>query len=479
MRVSRAYIAVLSFLTCISVSAEVLDPHNENNAILADVGNALAAQPIDVAFNLNDRDLARRVPSVPRLGQLADLPPLRAVSSEELAAWEAAYEAREIGALAFLAGTEAGQASSRFESFYERWLDAPELERVVISYHRSDAASVGQLLQALAPTHTLMQTEYDGGTAEILERGGRLFAVAGQRWVLDSVNARTLQNTIPEFRLLGESVRRDATTVEDPDSRGARRIAATEPAVFLKETLGDEFEASTIPEIIVPGGIAFGENAVFTETTGELVFAQDAFWWQTENGRLAFPQEAPTVWKAGYDFAARSTQIASDAIVDIDERGRVRVSSALRDTDLGYALARIDTEPFNYVTRLDVRKSVIIDSRVQFSTQGQTMTYTTDYEVRFLQADRMRIARTQAALVYRYQSADGAVQHRDSWGPDAFRLEGRTDFDGLGAATAEAARYAAWISLFRNVHENALPFSRGRYEFLKIDKSGRSTPARL
>ena len=91
----------------------------------------------------------------------------------------------------------------------------------------------------------------------------------------------------------------------------------------------------------------------------------------------------------------------------------------------------------------------------------------------------MRIARTRAAIVYRYLSDGDSVAHIDSWGPDAFRLEGRTDFEGLGASTVAAARYAAWIALFRKVHENGLPFTYGRYEFLKLEKAGRTTPARM
>jgi len=107
------------------------------------------------------------------------------------------------------------------------------------------------------------------------------------------------------------------------------------------------------------------------------------------------------------------------------------------------------------------------------------MQFVTEYEVRFLQSDRLRIARTQVALVYRYESATGAVSFEDAWGPEAFRLEGRTDFEGLGASTAEAGGYAGWVALFRSVHENAVDFTHGRYEFMKLDKAGRSTPTRM
>jgi len=183
--------------------------------------------------------------------------------------------------------------------------------------------------------------------------------------------------------------------------------------------------------------------------------------------------------KAAFDLAGRAERIGSDAIVDIDERGRVRLSSVLKDTDLGVAMVRLDLEPFNHVTRLDVLKSVIIDTSVVIEERQGGLHFATQYEVRFLQSDRLRIARTQVALVYRYDSADEAATFEDSWGPEAFRLEGRTDFDALGRSTAEAGRYAAWIALFRNVHGNALDFSHGRYEFLKLDKAGRATPTRM
>jgi hypothetical protein len=42
---------------------------------------------------------------------------------------------------------------------------------------------------------------------------------------------------------------------------------------------------------------------------------------------------------------------------------------------------------------------------------------------------------------------------------------------------ATVANYAGWIGLFRNLQEEDVPFLRGRYEFMKIDKTGRPTPA--
>ena len=58
--------------------------------------------------------------------------------------------------------------------------------------------------------------------------------------------------------------------------------------------------------------------------------------------------EAKTL-KALWDFVARSIAIKSDAIVDIDEAGRVRISSALRDTDAGFEIMHAYTLPFAYV----------------------------------------------------------------------------------------------------------------------------------
>lgn len=454
----------------------VLDPESESEALLQDVSAALDAAGIDVAFNLNRRHVAGVTPRRPRIGALADLPALRFPMTAELLAWEAAYAQGSIGVLAFL--PSALPAPGGFADFYRLWLEAPAAQRQLLTFHSSDSAVAQMLSAQLTGNYMVLNLSAAGGNVDP-EQGGRLFATAGRRWVIDSVAARDAEVAIPEFQLLGQALQRDSDSAIDPDSRAQRRLASAEPAVFRKESLGDEFEASTIPEIIVPGGIAFGENAVFQSASVELVFAGERLWIALDGERLPLPAENLEIWKAGFDFAGRSGQIASDAIVDIDERGRVRLSSSLKDTDLGAAMVRIDLEPFNYVTRLDVLKSVIIDTRVRFDEVEGAMQYATEYEVRFLQSDRLRIARTQAALVYRYESATGAVSFEDDWGPEAFRLEGRTDYDGLGTSTAEAARYAAWIALFRNVHENAVPFTYGRYEFIKLDKAGRSTPTRM
>ena len=479
-------ICCLVMLASPVLRAEVLDPESPSQVVLEEIAAALDAQGLDVAFNLNVADVARGTPERPRVGVLADVPALLLPLSPELALWEEAFLATEVGAVAFLRGQSSAAQVDDYDSFYAAWLSAPLEQRYLLSYASADHGSAERVAQVLAQSHRVFRVQPLGSPQQspnsavpVQEFGGRLYATVGQRWVLDSEAARELRSELPEFLLIGESLRRNSDSVLDPESRAQRRLAAAEPAVFLKESLGDEFEASTIPEIIVPGGIALGENAVLLSAS-ELQFS-DAGLTVVDGADVSrvLPTEAVDIWKAAFDFAARSNEIGSDAIVDIDERGRVKISTALEDTDLGFDMVRIDTEPFNYVTRLDVRKSVIVDSRVEFLSAGARIDFKSEYEVRFLQSDRMRIARTQAAIVYRYQSENDTVMHIDSWGPDAFKLEGRTDFDALGASTQRVARYAAWIALFRAVHAQELEFSHGRYEFLKLEKAGRSTPSRM
>lgn len=457
--------------------ADVLDADSPVHPLLESVGAALHDVGFDIAYNLNVPKVANTEPQRPRLGALADLPPLRMPMTPELLEWEAAFTRGEISALAWLPGSAARSNlndSPDFGQFHEAWLDASPQQRVFISWHVDDAPLIASLQAALSSGEAV------GIRPQEVEQAGRLYVTAGQRFVVDTEAARDYAGAVTEFQLLGEQLRRGTASVLNPDGREARRLASREPEVFLKEGLGDEFEASTIPEIIVPGGIAFGEDAVFENEFAQLVFESDRLWLQVADGqRFGLPAEDLESWKASFDFAARSEDIGSDAVVDIDERSRVRISSALEDTDAGVELIRIDTEPFKFVQRLDVRKSVIIDTEVNFFVREAYTEFATEYEVRFLQADSMRIARTQAAVVYRYQSATQAVEHVDTWGPDGFRLEGRTDFDALGSSTASAARHAAWVALFRAALNGSLDFSRGRYEFMKVDKAGRSTPSRL
>ncbi len=456
--------------------AEVLDPNTAVNDQLKILSADLDRIGVDVAFNLNESSVARRSPQRPRIGMHIDIPSLRMASSAELLMWEQEYQAQRFGTIAFIVENELAAKRQAFSGFYQDWLASAAEHRILLSYALNDEALVREAVALLADRYAVLHVPADGLQ---VEQGGRLFATAGQRWVLDSAAARDVESELPEFQYLGESMRRGTESVINPKARALRRLARAEPAVFLKERLGDEFEASTIPEIIVPGGIALGEKAVFTDIGNELRFDGERLWLNGPQGALALPEATAPLWKASFDFAARAVAIASDAIVDIDERGRVKISSALEDTDLGFRMVRIDLEPFNFVTRLDVQKSVIIDSDVEFRAVANRAQFQVEYEVRFLQSDRMRIARTEAAIVYRYRSEDGSLLHLDSWGPSAFRLEERTDFLGLGASTRELADYAAWVALFRAVHEQQVEFTYGRYEFLKIDKSGRSTPSRI
>ena len=485
MRVLLASFLLYQMACFQATEAEVLDPDSAVNDQLRILSAAFDLVAVDVAYNLNVPDLARANPSRPRIGMLADVPSLHMPNSEELEFWEQAYGAKQIGAVAFITGGGQTTSPQSFSSFYQQWQASAARDRLLLTYaaENQDAAlQVAQVLSMHYPTRhlNLYASAPSAATpAQQVEEGGRLYATAGQRWVMDSTQARDVQASVPEFAYLGQAVRRGSTSVINPKSRAVRRLAANEPAVFLKERLGDEFEASTIPEIIVPGGIALGEEAVFNGDVKALKFDGDRLWLLSAQGQKILPEADLTTWKAGFDFAARAMAIESDAIVDIDERGRVRISSALEDTDLGFAMVRIDLEPFNFVTRLDVQKSVIIDTQVEFYDDPDSAHFQVEYEVRFLQADRMRIAKTEAAIVYRYMSSDDSVLHIDSWGPSAFSLEQRTDFTGLGNSTEDVAHYAAWIALFRSIHEQKIEFTHGRYEFLKIDKTGRSTPSRI
>ena len=184
--------------------------------------------------------------------------------------------------------------------------------------------------------------------------------------------------------------------------------------------------------------------------------------------------------KALFDFNVRADSIHSDSIVDIDAEGRVRISSALRDTDAGYEIMHADTQPFEYVSNLSVSKSVMIDIGVDWfvAQANRSLEFETDYEIRFLSANNVRIAQTRLALAYEYESVSGATTYQDSWGPYINRLSDSLDYSSLGSSMAPVANYAGWIGLFRKLQEEDVPFMRGRYEFMKIDKTGRATPAR-
>jgi hypothetical protein len=109
------------------------------------------------------------------------------------------------------------------------------------------------------------------------------------------------------------------------------------------------------------------------------------------------------------------------------------------------------------------------------SAEASTPIFNTEYEIRFINPDRRKLAETRAALVYDYSSGTDRALYRESWGPRAFRLHS-IDFNGLGEHTRKAAQVAGWVALFRAVAEAKLDFSRGRYEFLKMENTGAATP---
>ena len=321
--------------------------------------------------------------------------------------------------------------------------------------------------------------DFDRGNSA--EFPGRLFATAGQRMAIDSRQARRFRSDLSEFDYLGERVRRDSASLFASNRQEGSRFSRGEPSIFRKASLGDEYEASTIEEIIVPGGIAFGESAELPEGINSLIFNEGELRLGRQSGGFwSLPEEELSTLKALFDFVQRAETIHSDAIVDIDAQGKVKISSQFRDTGVGYQFMEIDAQPFEFVRGLPVTKSVIIDTAVKFEPESDSdsLTYSTVYEIRFLSADTMRIAQTRVALEYEYIAAEAAVENSYSWGRDLNRLDENLDYDGLGNVTAPLAGYAAWAALFRKVNLDQIEFLHGRYEFMKIDKSGRRTPSR-
>jgi hypothetical protein len=138
-----------------------------------------------------------------------------------------------------------------------------------------------------------------------------------------------------------------------------------------------------------------------------------------------------------------------------------------------------DTLPFAYVQNLDVIKSVIIDTGVDWlQREGNRLDFVSNYEVRFLSADNMRVAQTRVALEFEYGHGAENMEFQRSWGRDSRRLRENLDYAGLGKEMTPVAKYAGWIGLFRSLQEQQISFLRGRYELLKVDKRGQETPAR-
>lgn len=476
-RLTRILAAALLCLLQATVYADALDEQVNEDAFLSQLAEALSVYEIDVTSNLNNRDFARRIQR-PRLGLFPDLPLDSLPTSVEIDNWEAEYLESQIGGIAIIS-SEATVEIDAASTFLNEWLQSGSQHRYFVSFFQDDL-SIAQTIESVARAYGFEARLLTGGEEQAL--AGNLFSTAALRLAIDTRAARRYRSQVTEFDYLGERVRRGTDSLfKDDGTKGNRSLARSEPAVFLKESLGDQFNQSTIREIVVPGGVALGTTAELDITPTALVFSEGSLQLvddRNENWQLP-SLDLPSV-KALFDFVNRSESIESDAIVDIDADARVRISSALRDTEAGYTIMHADTQPFEYVRNLDVTKSVVIDEEVSWQPSEATneLEFETDYEIRFLSADNLRIAQTRVALVYQFESETGMVSYKDSWGRDVRRLGENLDYTGLGNSMTEVASYAGWIALFRKLSEDKIPFLQGRYEFMKIDKSGRRTPAR-
>ncbi len=491
-------ITVLTGLAQISTAqTDSLDQDSPPNPFLDQMSAAAHAADMSVARNLNHPGMVRGQINQQRLGAVVDVPAWKQIDSSELLQWETSYAQGLIGAIVLI-GNQAERDNSSdafpdprfaepaYEELWANWLRADLSQRAFISFAAGDADAAERLFQQLQKSFPVLyfppQSIMDAvGKDADPQAAARFYATTTHRWLIDSDNARSYSGEIQEFNLLGVAMRGDSNSTQGRPDRAQRRITASEPEIFRKISLGNEFEASTIPEIIVPGGIAFGETAVFEEDVTTLHFVDDRLFVEDRDGsRWLLPEEDIANLKAWLDFAVRAERIGSDAVVDIDERGRVKLSVALRDTDAGYEMMVADTQPFRYIRYLPADKSIVIDNAVAFyQDSDQNMQFRTDYEIRYLRADRQRLAQTRVALQFRYDGATRQSDYLDDWGTDVNRLRADSDYAALGENTADAARYAAWAALFRLVVGQSLDFTDGRYEFMKTIKTGTSTPARF
>lgn len=136
--------------------ADVLDPESPRQVVLEEIAAELDVQGLDVAFNLNVAEVARGTPERPRVGVLADVPALLLPLSSELASWEVAFLASEVGAVAFLHGQPLGGQVDDYDSFYAAWLSAPLEQRYLLSYASADLGSAEQVAQVLAQSNRVL-----------------------------------------------------------------------------------------------------------------------------------------------------------------------------------------------------------------------------------------------------------------------------------------------------------------------------------
>lgn len=478
---NRIRLMLLLMLPWAALVAAPLDDAVATDPLLDALAVELEGRGIDVIANLNNRRLARAAPDRPRLGRFPDLPFRQFPDSQELALFERDFADGAISGLALLAQRESAvDADGASAEFLSNWLQAADSDRVFVSLvdeNRDVAQAIGEVAANSGWQMLLLSTGTPVATA------GTLFATAAQRLAIDSRAARAYGGELPDLAWLGERVRRGSDSIfKDPGNRDARGLALSEPAVFIKETLGDEFSESTIREIIVPGGVALGETARVDAPIVAVRYAAERLQLVTGDGASwQLPAIEPALLKSLFDFVQRSEAIGSDAIVDIDAERRVSLNAALRDTEAGYQIMHVDTLPFDYVSNLRVSKSVIVDTGVQWqasSDRAGQLEFESRIEVRFLSADNMRIAQTRAALEYEYDSRVGIPEYHDVWGRDAPRLREDLDYSGLGKGVEPVARYAGWIALWRKLEADQVRFTEGRYEFMKVDKSGRETPSR-
>ena len=474
---TAAYVAAMAtLLWAVFAQAEVLDDSETPDPLLSQLAAALDAYDIDVLHNLNNRQLARARFNGHRLGRFSDLPNHAYPGSAEIRSWESELQQGQVEGLVIF--TNAGASNFEQHALLQDWLDDRSIARSLVVYSATDREVADKIARvAKGYGHAVLPLNASTDIAV----AGTFYATAARRFAIDGRSARRMESEVTEMTYLGERVRRNSNSIfRENEAFGGRALARSEPSVFEKESLGDEFSESTIREIIVPGGVALGETAYLNLDVDELQFLDGEFvLLDNEGENWHLPALDLKTQKALWDFVARSIALKSDSIVDIDEEGRVRISSALRDTDAGYEIMHADTLPFTYVQNLNVIKSVIIDIGVDWLRQdNHTLDFVSNYEVRFLSADNMRLAQTRAALEFEYDHAAGDMEFQRSWGRDARRLRENLDYPGLGRDMAPIARYAGWVGLFRKLQEEQVDFLHGRYEFMKIDKMGRETPAR-